>query len=138
MSAASDFLETNILTHLLRTGSWAKPANIFVALFTSATTDIGGGTEVTGGSYARVSVAPLDANWSAPVDVAGSMESSNVAAITFPAPTADWGTVTHYALFDAITGGNLLAHGQLAAPKTILNLDPAPRFNANQLKVRLA
>src|SRR5262245_10711430 len=62
---ASDYLENLVIDHLFRTRTWTKPAALYVALFTAAPTDAGGGTEVTGGGYARVSVAPLDTNWNA-------------------------------------------------------------------------
>jgi len=82
-----------------------------VALFTSATNDAGGGTEVTGGSYAR-QVMAFD------TPVAGATQ--NTSDVTFPTPTAGWGTITHTALFDAVTGGNMKMHGALAVSKTIL------------------
>lgn len=136
MSAASDFLEGEILKHLLRTGSWTKPTVIAVALFTAAPGETGGGTEVTGGSYARVQVNPLDANWAAPAG--GNGLSDNVSAIVFPAPSANWGSVTHMALMDAASGGNLLVYAALSQAKTVNNGDPAPQFNAGALDVTVA
>jgi hypothetical protein len=109
---------------------------VYVALFTAAPSDAGGGTEVSGGSYARVAVAPADANWTAPDNVGG--HTDNVAAVTFPTPTANWGTVTHFAIFDRLTGGNLLLHGILAAPKTVNNGDPAPSFAIGALDITFA
>lgn len=109
---------------------------IYVALFTAAPNDAGGGTEVSGGSYARVAVAPADANWSAP-DATGGL-TDNVNAITFPTPTASWGSITHVGLFDRPTGGNLLFHGALATAKTVNNGDPAPVYNAGALDITLA
>jgi hypothetical protein len=99
---------------------------VYVALFTSDPTDAGSGTEVTGGSYARVQYDPTDANWSAP-DATGGL-TQNLAAITFPSPTANWGVVTHFAIFDRAAIGNLTAHGVLTTPKTVNNGDPAPTF----------
>lgn len=120
MAAMSDYLELQILTHIFRTGSFTKPTTIAIALFTAAPSDSGGGTEVTGGSYARVAVNPLDANWSLP-GAAGLTD--NVGVITFPTATAAWGTVTHIGIFDATTAGNLLFHGALTASKTVGNGD---------------
>lgn len=133
---ASNYLEQQILDHLLRTGTFGKPAGAYVALFTSDPGDDASGTEVTGGSYARVAVTQLDANWNAPV--AGNGQSDNVNIITFPAPTANWGIATHWALFDAASAGNLLIHGALTTPKTINNGDPAPKFPAGTLVVTVA
>ena len=117
MSNASDYLEDNIVKHLFRTGSFTKPTVLAVALFTAAPSDSGGGTEVSGGSYARVSVNPLDANWAATSGTNG--QTSNVAAINFGTASASWGTITHFAIFDATSGGNMLVWGALTASKTV-------------------
>ena len=114
MAAMSDFLENELLDHVLRNNAYTSPTTIYVALFTTATDDASGGTEVTGGSYARVSVA-----FDAPS--AGSV--SNTATVTFPTATASWGTTTHMALYDAVTAGNRLYHGALTTSKTVDNGD---------------
>lgn len=131
--AKSDYLENEIIKHIFRTGSFTKPTNLYVALFTAAPSDAGGGTEVSGGSYARVANNPLDANWAATSGTDG--KTSNVGAITFPAPTANWGTVTHWGIFDASTAGNLLYHAALTTSKTVNNGDAAPSFGAGALTV---
>lgn len=92
---------------------------------------------MTGGSYARVAVTSSLANW-AGTQSAGSTTAStgtsgtisNNAAITFPAPTANWGTVVEYCVFDASTSGNLLFRAALTTSKTINNGDAAPSFAA--------
>lgn len=110
---------------------------LYVALFTAVgAPEAGTVTEVAGGSYARVAVPPLDANWSAP-DATGGL-TDNVSAVTFPTPSASWGVITHFGFFDRLTGGNLLIHGALAASKTVNNGDPAPVFNAGALDVTIA
>ncbi len=126
MSQMSDYLETQIGNVLFRTQTAWKPAAIYLALFTAAPSDSGGGTEVTGGSYARVAVTQLDVNWNAPS--AGDGLFSNVGDIAFPTPTANWGTITHFGIFDASTAGNLLIWGALTTSKTVNNGDPAPKF----------
>lgn len=113
----------------LKQGMPKRP--LYVALFTAAPSDAGGGTEVTGGSYARVARAPLDANWSAASATDGLTD--NVAAITFPAPTANWGVITHFAVFDRLTVGNMLMWAALVASKTVNSGDPAPQFSAGAL-----
>lgn len=92
--------------------------SVYVALFTAAPSDAGGGTEVTGGSYARVNSV---GKWATPSS--GSVSTN--AAVTFPTATASWGTVTHFALFDASSGGNLLMWGALTASKVIGDGDTA-------------
>lgn len=108
---------------------------LFVALYTTATTDAGGGTEVTGGSYARMQVNPSDANWTAVSATDGLTD--NAAEILFPTATAAWGTVTHFGMLDALTGGNLLVHGILTASKAVANGD-AFRFAIGTLDITLA
>ena len=136
MAAMSDYLEGQIRAHIFRTATFTKPTTLYVALFTAAPSDSGGGTEVTGGSYARVQRDPLDANWTAASATNGLTD--NAAAITFPAPTANWGSVTHWGIFDASTAGNLYFHGALTTPKTVNNGDPAPAFAIGALAITFA
>ena len=123
MAEFTDYLENAIIETMRATGITAAAA--YVALFTTATTDAGGGTEVTGGSYAR-QLAGLSA--------AAGGASSNAAAITFPTATADWGTVTHCALYNAVTAGNMLMHSPLNASKTVGSGDTF-KMNAGELDV---
>ena len=141
---ASDYLENKLIDHLFRTGTFTKPAALYIALFTAAPSDGGGGTEVTGGAYARVNLAPLDTNWKAtqggttgPSSGAGGL-TANAVAITFPAPTANWGTATHFGIFDAASAGNLLIWDALTAARTILNGDPAPSFAIDALQITVS
>lgn len=145
MSALSNYLENELIDHLFRARAFTAPTEHYIALFTAAPSDSGGGTEVTGGSYARVNVTPGFAEWegtggeTTDVDSAGTGGATqNRNAITFPAPTADWGQATHFGIFDASSGGNLLLHGALTTPKTVNNGDPAPSFAAGDLDITLA
>lgn len=126
----SNFLKNELRKHVFRTGSYTKPTTIYIALYTAAPTDAGGGTEVSGGAYARVQVGPSDATWSAH---ATDGRTQNVGAVTFPTPTANWGTVTHVGIFDASSAGNLLAWNALNTSRVVNNGDPAPVFNATAL-----
>lgn len=135
MGAKADYLENKLLDFFLRGQAYTPPATVYVALFTASPSDSGGGTEVSGGSYARVAVSCSLANW-AGTQAAGSTTASsgtggttsNNGTITFPAPTASWGSVTAFGAFDASTGGNLLFYAALATPKTINSGDAAPSF----------
>lgn len=154
MSAFSDFAENKLIDWFFRAqaigisgataGAGTGPATLYVALLTAAPSDTGGGTEVSGGSYARVAVTSSLANWAgtqgAGTTVASSGTSgttSNNNSITFPAPTANWGSITHAAVYDASSGGNLIAHGALGTAKTVNNGDPAPSFAAGALTFQL-
>src|SRR5262245_44774752 len=136
MSQASDYLEGQLRAHIFRTASFTKPTVLAVALYTAAPSDAGGGTEVSGGAYARVNTPPLDANWTAASSTDGI--TTNAADITFPTPSANWGTVTHFGIFDATSAGNLLVWGALSSSRTINNGDPAPKFLAGQLSITIA
>lgn len=136
MSDLSDYLEVQFRTHVFRTGSFTKPTVLAVALYTAAPGDAGGGTEVTGGSYARVQKDPLDANWTAASSTDGLTD--NAAALTFPSPTANWGLITHNALLDATSAGNFLFTGALTTSKTVNSGDPAPKYNIGDLDYTFA
>lgn len=129
LGALTNYAEDAIVKHLYRTGSYTKPTVMAHALFTATPGETGGGTEVSGGSYARVDAPPLDANWAA--TSGGNGTTSNVSAITFPAPTANWGTVTSTAQLDATSSGNMLTYGPLTTSKTINNGDASPAFAAS-------
>ncbi len=108
----SNWLELELLDHVLKVGAYTVPSNIYIALFVGDPTDAGtGGAEVSGGSYARVVMNSWDA--------ASSRATENTNQINYTEATASWGTVTHFAIYDAITGGNFLAHGDLTSSKAI-------------------
>ena len=111
----SDFLELELLDHVLGNAAYTAPANVYVALYTVAPTDAGGGTEATGGAYARVTVTNNITNFPA---AAGGLKS-NGTEIAFVEATANWGTVVAFGIFDAITAGNLLYWATLTTNKTI-------------------
>jgi len=110
MAEMSNFLENALVNATLRNTTYTSPATVYVALFTTDPTDAASGTEVTGGSYARTSVA-----FAAPSNGA----SASSADCTFPTCTSTWGTVTHIGLYDASTSGNLLYHTPLDSSKLI-------------------
>lgn len=110
----ADYLENALLEHSTGKTTYTKPTTTYLALYTATPSDAGGGTEVSGGSYARTAVT-----WG----TASGGSISNSADITFPTATGSWGTVTQVGLFDASTVGNLLWWGDLAASKTIANGD---------------
>lgn len=139
MSAFSDYLEIAVLDHVLNNGralTFTPPTTLYIALFTS----VGGlenntelsQTEVSGGSYARQSLDG-SANYFEP---AASGATSNHADITFPVATADWGTITHVAIMDALTSGNVLIWGELTSSKIIENGDQF-KFTAGNLDITL-
>lgn len=145
MSALTDFSENKLIDFLLRAQAYAAPSNVYFALFTAAPSDSGGGTEVSGGSYARVTYAATLANFAGTQSAGSTTASSGTGGatsnnnpVTFPAPTANWGSVTHWGIFDASSGGNLLYHGALTTAKTVNNGDAAPSFAAGAFVLTFA
>jgi len=130
MGSFSDHWENEILDHLFGRGSYTPPT-IYVGLSTADPGDDGAGlSEPAGNGYARVPTAGTD--WNAASG--GALDNAN--AIEFAEATGSWGTVTHFALFDASSGGNLLAHGSLTQSQTIAGGDTA-QFAAGALDVSL-
>jgi len=110
MAEFSNYLENAVINAVLRATSYTSPTTVYVGLYTTDPTDADSGTEVSGGSYARTSVA---------FDAPSNGVTQNTADLTFPTATASWGTVTHIGLHDASTGGNLLFHTALDTSKAI-------------------
>jgi hypothetical protein len=110
MAEMSNYLENAVINAVLRNTSYTSPTTVYVGLFTSDPTDAGSGTEVSGGSYARVAVT-----FGAPSDGV----STNSAAVEFAQATGNWGTVAFIGIHDALTTGNLLFHTALDTSKTI-------------------
>lgn len=129
----SDYLENKLLDHTFNATTFTSPATVYVALYTAAPTDAGGGTEVTGGSYARVSKTANTTNF--PASSGGAI--ANGTTVTFPTATADWGTVVAFGIFDDPTAGNLLVWADLTANKTVSNGDTAS-FAVGDLDITLA
>lgn len=129
MAGLSNYGENLVLTWLLTTSSATRPTTWYVALYTVAPGEGGGGTEVSGGSYARQAVT-FTVSGTAPT------QAANSAAVEFPTASASWGTVVAAAIFDASTSGNLIAFADLTTSKTIDSGDVL-RFNADTLVVTL-
>lgn len=132
MTALSDVLEDRINEYIFEnTSPTAIGANVYVGLFTAAPSDTGGGTEVSGGSYAREAVSTAG-GWT----LSAGAATVNASDIDFGTASADWGTITHVGIFDAPSGGNLLIWGALTASKTVSNGDSF-KFAASQLSITI-
>lgn len=122
----STYLNDNFINVALRNTAYVSPTTVYVALYTVSPGVGGGGTEVTGGAYAR-----QVATFVAPVNG----QTSNNADINFPVASADWGTLTSFALLDASSGGNLMYFGNLSTSRLVLTNDQV-RFPTGQLLVQ--
>ena len=113
MSVSNTF-ETHVLQYVFTADSVTRPTAWYVGLFTADPTDTGSGaTEITGNNYSRVS---------ATFTVSGNAATTS-AAVEFSAATGSWGTISHIGIFDAASGGNLIAHSSLTASKAIASGD---------------
>lgn len=128
MSAMSDYLENKVLDHILGTTAYTMPTTVYVGLSTATFADDNSGTELSGSGYARQSIT---------FNAAASGATDNDAAVEFPAATGSWGDVSHFGLFDASTGGNLLIHGAFTTSKTIATGDIL-KISAGDLDVTAA
>lgn len=116
MGKASNFLANELLDHVFGAAAYTAPANLYFGLSTTTPTAAGGNvTEPSGGSYARVTVVNNATNFPA----ASGQAKSNGTAITFAEATGSWGTCTHFVLYDALSGGNMIAYGALTASRLI-------------------
>lgn len=133
----SDYLEDKILKHVFSGTAYTAPTNLYVGLQTSAATDSAAGTEVSGNAYAR-----QEATFA--VTGTNPTEAATTAAIEFPVATGSWGTVTYAAVYDAETGGNMLAYAELTDPADFVTALPKAidtgdvfRISLGNLKIRL-
>jgi len=101
--------ETLVLTFLFTADTATRPTEWHLGLFTAAPGEAGGGTEISGNAYAREAFTP---------SVSGNL-MTNSGNIEFDAATGSWGTVTHVAVFDASSSGNMIAYATLDASKVI-------------------
>ena len=136
MAGLTNYLEDKIMNHVFGSTTFTKPTNYYVGLLTATPSDSAGGTEVTGGSYARQVCAFT-------ITGTGTAEAKNTSAITFPTATADWGIVGWVGVYDALASGNLVAYQNLqksdfstTTTKTINDGDIF-KFNATTIKIQL-
>jgi hypothetical protein len=135
MAALTNYLENKLIDHLFQGTAYTAPSTLYVGLMTAVSDgEVGTITEVSGGSYARVAVTADASHWS---DATGNNgTTSNVSAVTFPEATADWGTCTHFGIWDASSSGNLLVYAALTTSRNITT-GSAPSFAAGALTVQL-
>lgn len=130
MGSFNDYTEAAVLDHITGKTLFTKPT-AYVGLSTADPTDDASGlAEPSGNNYSRVTTSGSD--W----DAAASGATANAAALTFPEASGSWGTVTHFALFDAASAGNMLCHGTLGASRVIVS-GQTPRFAIGEFDITL-
>ena len=131
MSSFSDYTENLTLKYLFTTQTVTRPTAWYVGLFTAAPSDAGGGTEVSGNAYVRKATGTMTVSGTSPTNC------TNSAAIEFAAASGgNWGTITHVAIFDASSGGNMLGWSALTTSRTINDGDIL-RIPAGDLDITL-
>jgi|WetSurSiteA1Bulk_404760.scaffolds.fasta_scaffold00605_8 hypothetical protein len=119
-SIISNYLETELINHIIRNNPYSPPASTYIALYTTDPGDADGGTEVArntileGGSgtgYERIQCPTAT--------ISNNTATFGEDGIAFSTATFPWGTVTHMGIKDADTGGNLLFYGALDEAQTI-------------------
>src|SRR4249919_2570075 len=134
MAGPVDVEEQAILNGVLQNPAYAGYATLFIGLSTTTPNDDGTGfTEPVGSAYARVSTTGAD--WGAATGTAPAVKSTS-AAKTFPTATGSWGTVTHFGLFTASSGGTPKWWGVLGTAKAIAASD-TPSFAVGALQLKL-
>lgn len=116
MGSLSDYAETAVAGHL-SLDPYTPAATVYLALCTADPTDAGTGASMNeaanSGSYARTAIT---------FGAASSRRVTQSGAVTFPAATGSWGTITHWAIVDSAThgAGNMLAYGAFTTGKSIV------------------
>ena len=125
MGSISDFLENELLDHIFN-AAYSSPANVFLGLSTADPLDTGAGlSEPAAGAYSRVTIT---------FSTAASRAIAQKAKVTFSQATGSWGTLTHWGLFDTVSGGNMLAHGSLTVSKAVVSGN-TPSVATNEVSV---
>jgi hypothetical protein len=140
----TDYCANKLIDLIFRAQAYSWPSNLYGALYTATPSNAGGGTEVSGGSYARPAIASSLAAWSGTQSAGSTTAStgtsgriSNNSALTYPTATASWGTVGFEGLKDASTAGNLMFWGAIAS-RTIASGSSPQSHAADSLAITLA
>lgn len=137
MTAASNYLENKVLDHVLKNTAYTQPSNLYLGLFTNtsgnAAANLEAGTltdevSLSGTAYARMTVA---------FSAASGGTSATSATVTFATATAAWGTITHVAILDNATSGNVLFWGAVTTAKAIDSGDTF-QITSGNLSISLA
>lgn len=135
----TNYLEKYIRALTYGNQLWAgKPSTFYLSLHTASPTDgtaaevLAANTEVSGKGYARIAIACNNSNWTIARNVV-----TNAAVISGGASaTADWGTITHFGIYDAASRGNLLFYTAFSESKTISQYGSAS-FDAGTISLEL-
>lgn len=125
----TDYANNKILDLVFGSAAFPPPATLYFGLSQGVANKSGYPTEPASGGYTRVPIANNFTSFPA----AGGGTKSNATTVTFPAPTADWGTIQSLFIADAASGGNVLAMADLTAPKPITSGSAAAKVAVGAL-----
>lgn len=131
----NDYLRNSVLNNSFGKTAYTAPVTLYLGLSTAAITDAGTGVAEPGaGAYARIAIPNDKTSWSTATGADNTID--NLIELTFAEATGTWGTMTHFFLSDAVTGGNILVSGPLTAAKAIESGDVA-RFPAGSITIAI-
>lgn len=120
----STYLAHKWLNHVFRNTAFTSPGtSIYASLHTGAP-GLVGTAEISGNNYAR----KQHTAWTA----FSSGASRNSSIIQFNTPSANWGTVIGFGLWDASSSGNFLVGGATGRSYAVLSGDTKVAFGASE------
>lgn len=129
----SAYMERAALDHVFGGPDLVRPATLYLAASTADPLADGSGlAEPSGNGYARAAVTNNVTEF--PAASGDPASKSNANAVHFPRSTGSWGTITHVAVFDAASGGNMLASVALASSVAV-DAGVVLRFGAGGIEV---
>ena len=126
MAALSNTEAAALLNESLRSET------VYIGLFLTDPTAGATGQEASGGGYARKVIT-----FGAPSLASGKQQVSNTAVISWPAFTADIGTIGYWAIFDAVSGGNQKWQGAFSQSK-LVQTDDAVQLEIGAITINLS
>ena len=94
MGKISTFLANELLDHVFN-AAYTPAAAVYLGLSTANPTDDGSGlAEPSGNAYARQAIT---------LGAASARRVTQSGTVTFPQATGAWGTISHWAIFDALS-----------------------------------
>jgi len=136
MSPLTNAIKAAVLDALYGKQALTVPDTLYIGLSTTAPNPDGTNfTEPTGGGYARVAFPNNLTHWYAATEDNPSVKA-NALPVLFPEATDDWGTVTHWGIFNAAQSGTLLDWAPLTTSFDV-TVGQQPQFREGDLQTRL-
>lgn len=114
MGSLSDYSENVVVEHIIGENAYTSVATVYLALSSTDPLDTGAGiTEPVGNNYSRTAIT---------FGAASTRRVTQSGDVTFGQASGSWGAaLAYWAIYDASTSGNMLAHGALGTSKSVVN-----------------